>query len=335
MPLSASEKRRRRGEQRFKTLKCQRCGQSFQAARRDAKYCSPACRHPKRMAPNKLKKAVKLARKGRGPLWADSNAELTRQWDEIATIKRERQRVQQETRRMQLAIGAGKRDLAGHYRRQFEHRHGLIMNAIIAEALQHRRPESETVASAVDAVIGLFNDYAERIVNEFGCFSVRLAHALATEIKFVHEGKPDSYGQITSMLDWLEVTTGNPVYRWMSDFLFMTCFVPAQKVIQEAHGADGLWNTKLRKRKQAMEARRQAFVMEVLLEQKARRQEDDTRDLALKIRGAHDWMLKSIRHDKTTKDGLPRESYADFYLSKPIMHRPVGMKASNLTSKDE
>jgi hypothetical protein len=46
MPLSAERRRRRRAEQRIKTLTCQRCGEVFQAARRDKKYCSDACRKP-------------------------------------------------------------------------------------------------------------------------------------------------------------------------------------------------------------------------------------------------------------------------------------------------
>src|SRR6476469_742359 len=109
----------------------------------------------------------------------------------------------------------------------------------------------------------------------------------------------------------------------MNDFLFITCFVPAKKVAQEATGADGLWNNKLRKRKQAMEARRQAFVIEAVLELRGRRQEDDTRDLA-----------QSIRRDKITKDGLPRESYAELDLRNPIMHRPDGRRSSNLNNED-
>jgi hypothetical protein len=46
MPLSAARRRQNRAQRRFKTLNCYRCGETFKAVRKTARFCSETCRQP-------------------------------------------------------------------------------------------------------------------------------------------------------------------------------------------------------------------------------------------------------------------------------------------------
>jgi hypothetical protein len=52
-PARLKRKKRKREKERIKSLTCQQCGESFDAARRTAKYCSALCR----VTANRAKKA--------------------------------------------------------------------------------------------------------------------------------------------------------------------------------------------------------------------------------------------------------------------------------------
>jgi hypothetical protein len=66
MPLTALQRRQRRAAGRKKTFICARCGDPFEAVRRDAKFCSDVCRQP--LSPDMADKFVRRYLRRHWPL---------------------------------------------------------------------------------------------------------------------------------------------------------------------------------------------------------------------------------------------------------------------------
>ena len=141
-------------------------------------------------------------------------------------------------------------------------------------------------------------------------------------------GTPANWGHHSNLLLYLAATEEPDnvyVYRWMSDLLFTTFFVPEAKVQQEASAPNGRYRRVLRKRR-ATEAKIAAaaafgldFESECGLTENQHREKLHAR--AIELKAADKWIADFVRNDKPRhSSGKLIELFNDFLTRTPILN---------------